>query len=316
MFFQPRCGNRYTHANRTCPLHPQHKPQRSAELVLQPTIAAGEDPTEVSRWIQNYRRERSDKTPAKIESTSYESPAFSSTATTVVPLNLLTMSPFSNDNSSSKRLKTKRGLASELELEQENHQSAAFKTSTTPIDIPHLFSSPSPMKRIHFQTQSIPNPLLPRSPLKNCDNFLPSDLSTNATPVRRSALGDITSVNNDLILSPKRRLDSVSSPNRRLDLLSSPNRRYSIFRRGTPPSSPVKTLNLKKRWLKEVVREQNVKKEDEVEHLAQPISWNENENNESADLKARRSAASALVEMAERDFSSNQPLNLSISQRK
>jgi hypothetical protein len=306
-----RCGNRYTHANRTCPLHPQHKPQRSVELVLQPTIAAGEDPSEVSRWIQNYRRERSDKTPAKIDSPL----PFSSTSN--VPLNLLTMSPFSNDSSSSKRLKTKRGLASELELEQEN----AFTTSTTPIDIPHLFSSPSPMKRIHFQTQSIPNPLLPRSPLKNCDNFLPSDLSTNATPVRRSALGDITSVHNDVTLSPKRRLDIVSSPNRRLDLLSSPNRRYSIFRRGTPPSSPVKTLNLKKRWLKEVVREQNVKKEDDVENLALPISWNETDKDESADLKARRSplawsAASALVEMAEREFSSNQPLNLSISQRK
>jgi len=60
------CSNRYTHANRTCPLHPYSKPQRSAELVLQPTLAAGEDPNQVSRWLENYRRERMDKTPAKV----------------------------------------------------------------------------------------------------------------------------------------------------------------------------------------------------------------------------------------------------------
>ena len=59
------CGNRYTHANRTCPAHPYHKPQRSNDLVLQPNIGAGENADDVQKWLECYRRERMDKTPAK-----------------------------------------------------------------------------------------------------------------------------------------------------------------------------------------------------------------------------------------------------------
>ena len=62
----------------------------------------------------------------------------------------------------------------------------------------------------------------------------------------------------------------------------------------------------------------NVVRDDDVENLALPIRWNDNESPES---KFRRSplawsAASALVEMAERDVTYNQPLNLSMSKRK
>ncbi len=211
-----RCGNRYTHANRTCPLHPYHKPQRSTEIVLQPTLSTGEDPNEVSKWLENYRRERVDKsTPAKLgnvtTSCTIAAPIFVdsllvspkpdlqvSTSSTLPRIDLT--SPFSNalsqQNSSSsadtqplKRLKSKRGLASELE--QENVTSF----HNTPVKIPHLFPS-SPINRSNIQSpmMTIPTPLLPRSPIKNCFNLIPNDLSTNVTTARRAALGDITPV--------------------------------------------------------------------------------------------------------------------------
>jgi hypothetical protein len=325
-FYNFRCANRYTHANRTCPLHPYHKPQRSAELVLQPTLSAGEDPAQVSVWLENYRRERVDKTPAKIESTVatpiYEdrqcsSPQTPNHVTTMPRLNILMMSPFNSDSAqNTKRFKTKRGLASELE--QEN-VSSPF---STPLKIPHLFPT-SPFNRNNINIQSpIPAPLLPRSPIKNCA-LLPNDLSTQ----RRSALGDITPFGND------------SSPSK---VVLSPSRR--LLARRTPPSSPIKTLNLKKRWLKEVVQEQNrqtqteqtpvqqqqeqpqqqqplnTDEEPDSENLALPIRWNENDSDATtyAALRLRRSplawsAVSALVEMAEQNHMNNQPLNLSTS---
>lgn len=342
------CGNRYTHANRTCPLHPYHKPQRSSELVLQPTLAAGEDPAEVARWLENYRRERIDKTPAKTSSSIYaessNSPPPTGLTTTTTPvastslprIDILLTSPFGTVQSvaasdvtlattsdvtlSSKRFRSKRGLASELE--QEN--------VTTPTKIPHLFPR-SPMGRSNIippNLTQIPAPLLPRSPIKNCLNLIP-------TSPRRPALGDITPGGNEL--SPSK---MTSSPGRRLIL------------RQTPPASPIKTLNLKKRWLKEVVQEQRrhdltqqpsdqqqlrqhqqqqlqqlqqpiAEEEPDSENLASPIRWNDASDAEStlAALRYRRSpiawsAVSALVEMAEREqtsFLNNQPLNLSKS---
>lgn len=222
----------------------------------------------------------------------------------------------SNDvTQSSKRFKTKRGLASELE--QENASSSSFNT---PIKIPHLFPS-SPINRsnsIQSPLSQIPAPLLPRSPIKNCLSFLPSDISQ----MRRSALGDITPGGNEL------------SPSK---LTLSPNRRFPTKR--TPPASPIKTLNLKKRWLKEVVQEQKRQTEDEPvsqqpakeeepdsENLALPIRWNDADTDATGYAttdattyaRFRRSplawsAVSALVEMAEQSNLNNQPLNLSKS---
>ena len=362
-----RCGNRYTHANRTCPLHPYHKPQRSVEVVLQPTLSAGEDPNEVSKWLENYRRERVDRTtpakPGNVTTTPISADSLSSspppnlqvsTPTTMPRIDLLMTSPFSNvlspSNSSSstdgqplKRFKTKRGLATELE--QENVTSL----HNTPLKIPHLFPS-SPTNQSNIQSSplmTIPSPLLPRSPIKNSLNLIPNDLSTNVT--RRAALGDITPTGNGLsastlTLSPSRRLTMrdikpVGNELSATTLTLSPSRRFATRR--TPPASPIKTLNLKKRWLKEVVQEQKrqtvpppqqqqqtfADEEPDSENLALPISWNENENEatmaSSIAARFRRSplawsAVSALVEMAEREqnHQNNQPLNLSMSKRK
>ena len=232
-----------------------------------------------------------------------------------LPLNLLTTSPFSgtfnrvdanvddSDALALKRLKTKRGLASQLEQE----------TNGCGFDSPTTLSTSPTMNQFLIQAcsspanpRSIPAPMLPRSPLKSFD--------TNA--MHRHVLGDIT---------PRKNFDNnvVSSSSTSASNILSPVKRSPFKRRLTPPSSPIKTLSLKKRWLKEVDLDQkrchaNVARDDDVENLALPIRWNDNESPES---KFRRSplawsAASALVEMAERDVTYNQPLNLSMSKRK
>ncbi|XP_040567556.1 uncharacterized protein [Lepeophtheirus salmonis] len=68
----PGCMNRYTHANRTCPIHPYHKPQRSSDLVLQPVLSGSENSDAVLLWLENYRKDRQEKTPGK--NISVESP--------------------------------------------------------------------------------------------------------------------------------------------------------------------------------------------------------------------------------------------------
>ena len=108
-----RCGNRYTHANRTCPAHPYNKPQRSNDLVLQPTIGAGEDTMEVQKWLDNYRRERMDKTPAKNPSSVHDTP--------VSPIPTLDLGVRTSSEILAaelcKRNRIKRGLVNELEQE-------------------------------------------------------------------------------------------------------------------------------------------------------------------------------------------------------
>ena len=115
-----RCGNRYTHANRTCPAHPYHKPQRSNDLVLQPTIGAGEDTMEVQKWLDNYRRERMDKTPAKNPSSVHDTPVspFNGGESPIPTLDLgVRTSSEILAAELCKRNRIKRGLVNELEQE-------------------------------------------------------------------------------------------------------------------------------------------------------------------------------------------------------
>ena len=67
--------------------------------------------------------------------------------------------------------------------------------------------------------------------------------------------------------------------------------------------------------MKDQSRDVHERNDDDVENLASPIRWND------AETSMRRSplawtVASALIEMAERDFGNNQPLNLSITSRR
>ena len=128
--FQYRCGNRYTHANRTCPVHPYHKPTRSTELVLQPNISAGENTEEVAKWLESYRRERLDKTPAKNPLTSNSVTENTPVSPAQQPLTFDLGVRTSADilaQELCKRNRIKRGLVSELE--QENYIPAKIPAS-------------------------------------------------------------------------------------------------------------------------------------------------------------------------------------------
>jgi len=95
------CTNRYTHANRTCPEHPYAKPKRTAEIILQPIISASEDQEQVYSWLQKYRKEREEKTPGKGFNEALE--------------NEPNTPERSVDDLSQTFMKSKRGLASEME---------------------------------------------------------------------------------------------------------------------------------------------------------------------------------------------------------
>ena len=205
-----RCGNRYTHANRTCPAHPYHKPQRTSDLILQPNstgctenITTGND--EVSKWLENYRRERQDKTPTP----GKNPPTESSNENYNYSFENMHTPP-----SSIKRSKTKRGLASDF-IEQENsplkkefidtHQpkilstiqpstsnSSSYFVQSHPISFA-LSSAPKSPLRLSSAPKS---PMrVPGSPLALISNNNSRSLLEERLNLRKT-LGDITSANN------------------------------------------------------------------------------------------------------------------------
>ena len=229
-----RCGNRYTHANRTCPVHPYHKPTRSTELVLQPNLSAGENTEEVQKWLEAYRRERMDKTPAK-NPLDRNGPIIENTPVSPSPPSGPSIQPSLNfdlgvrtsadilAHELCKRNRIKRGLVQELE--QENY---------------------------------IPAAKIQASPSKQGLNLV------------RRTLGDITPKKDKNILPPEPINNLNNIPN--------------------IPKSPIKSLNPKKRWMKNVVQEQKRQlssRQDEDENLATPIPWNENESSSPMPLIRR-----------------------------
>ena len=216
MFTLNRCGNRYTHANRTCPAHPYHKPQRTSDLILQPssTTNCPENVTgndEVSKWLENYRRERQDKTPTP----GKNPPSDSGNENYNCSIENLETSP-----SSIKRSKTKRGLTSDF-LEQENsplkkqlyeqRQQPPSATVTTSSAYNSNFLVQS--QPISFALSSAPKSPLrlssaPRSPLRVPGSPLALISNNNKRSLLeerlnlRKTLGDITSTNNCQILAP------------------------------------------------------------------------------------------------------------------
>ncbi len=164
MFPFHRCTNRYTHANRTCPLHPYDKPQRTSELVLQPAPpSAAEDSEEVRRWLDNYRKERLEKTPGKCaNASSVTEGAAVATAAAAAAAAAAAPSPSSESRQpvlatlegrdrqhstpAKKHKSTKRGLANELEqenapqLQQQNHQQQQQQQPPQQPPYPHHIS--------------------------------------------------------------------------------------------------------------------------------------------------------------------------------
>ena len=249
-------------------------------MVLQPNIGAGENTEEVQKWLENYRRERMDKTPAKTISIVADTPVSPTppSPAAVAPRPQSALFDLGVRTSADilaqelcKRSRIKRGLVSELE--QEN------------ISQIQQISGPPAAKMGHRSPAS--------SPIKPGLNLI--------QPVRRT-LGDITPKKDKNILPPE-----------------------PINNLGNIPSSPIRSLKPKKRWMKTVVQEQKQQRQDQAttcddENLAMPIRWNENETSLPPVPLIRRggnsspvnwSVVSALVDLGQ--STPMQPLNLSTS---
>ncbi|XP_064112942.1 uncharacterized protein LOC135219798 [Macrobrachium nipponense] len=66
------CTSRFTHANRHCAEHPFATLQRTADPNINPQLSPAECTEEVMRWLEKYRNERMERTPAKVRSTKRE----------------------------------------------------------------------------------------------------------------------------------------------------------------------------------------------------------------------------------------------------
>ena len=337
--FHSRCGNRYTHANRQCPLHPLNKPIRSTVLSLTPSFSAGEDREAVVAWIEKYRQEREEKTPAKMEDPNKPERA-----------------EFQHLDSA-KRLRTKRGLEAELEQQENSPGKRPLNLTALPPapidDTPKKLGegASTPQKSLLQERLVLSprrrSPLTPKqlilSPTKRVPLSLsPKRLVISSSPQRRVP----PSPRRLLHMSPRRipisprRLDmsplrtAQSSPPRRLLLspkrrspLSSPRRQILSPRRRTLTDR----MNPKKRWLQGLFEEEQQKR-NSTEELARPIQWNDDEPSQaSAPRSPSRSrspttwhTAATLVELRSSAEASppssssapvddDQPLNLSIS---
>uniref|UniRef100_A0A0N7ZBY8 C2H2-type domain-containing protein n=1 Tax=Scylla olivacea TaxID=85551 RepID=A0A0N7ZBY8_SCYOL len=61
----PGCTSRFTHANRHCAEHPYATLHRTADLHIDPKLTPAERTEDVLRWLEKYRHERMERTPAK-----------------------------------------------------------------------------------------------------------------------------------------------------------------------------------------------------------------------------------------------------------
>jgi hypothetical protein len=205
-FHYYRCGNRYTHANRTCPSHPLLKPQRSADLILEPVLSANEEAdVEVRRWLEKYRRERQDKTPGKVAPSSTSSGILSnSNASPASVLAPIQATNWSLPTTPAKKTKSiRRGLASELEQENMPHDqqqqrrplTVANEASGQPENqsqpppplrsFPHRFS---PLRQPHQSPQRRPAPSTRQvqSPLRQIHSPLRPTPVAKGTPLKYS----------------------------------------------------------------------------------------------------------------------------------
>ena len=258
--------------------------------------------------MENYRRERQDKTPTP----GKNPPTDSSNEDYNCSIENMHTPP-----SSLKRSKTKRGLASDF-LEQENsplkkelfehHQLAPTTVqSSAKNNTTNFFMQSQP---ISFALSSAPKSPIrlssaPRSPMRIPGSPL-ALLSNNHTRSlleerlnQRRTLSDITPPNGQtlapssantgsigvLLAAAAKESTSFSHDGNTLviaengDETSRAATKSSAIIFNTPPSSPMKTLKPKKRWLKTAFQEGVRQTPNETdENLAMPIRWNDNES--------------------------------------
>ncbi|ROT63164.1 hypothetical protein C7M84_018918 [Penaeus vannamei] len=113
----PGCTSRFTHANRHCAEHPYATLNRTPDLNFNPQLPSAECTDDILRWLEKYRSERMERTPAKSRKNKRE---FEGTPET--PQTPCTPSSDSDIMSPPpvKRTKSRRGLGPLME-QQQNH---------------------------------------------------------------------------------------------------------------------------------------------------------------------------------------------------
>lgn len=284
----PGCTNRYTHANRQCPDHPYAKPQRTAELILQPNISASEDKAQVMAWLDKYRREKDERTPGKVN-------------IPLPPANVSNTPISSLTEPDDLRLsRSKRGLSSEMDecADQENVPKVEVEEFSSPETPSHSFISSPVNPRALFAQQKL-NLALQRAAVEQQQllsstsilqsppsNFSPLKRrgNTEQSPLKsvRRTLGDITPTKNCRSDMPGEldlpfNFGIPSSPaatgfSSDMALLRTPlsGEKYLTCSPGIQGSP---ALKLKKRFQERFQEEKSIERDE----LAKPILWGEDE---------------------------------------
>ena len=279
----PGCNQRYTHANRQCPDHPYAKPQRTAEIILQPNISSSEDKGQVMAWLEKYKREKEEKTPGKFNSC----PEYMN-------------EPGTPTSADPKKSRSKRGLAEEMDqcVDQENQEngmtltghrtSAAKQTLNAALQragerlenqgIHRLLAAPNPNIKAEDYLSNLPLMSSVRgqfiSPIKR------HPLVDHQSPLKgiRRTLGDITPTKNcrpsdqlihaDLDLPFNFGLPTSPALSTSEMILRTPIPAEKYLASPTIQGSPA--LKLKKRFQERFQEEKLI---GEREELAKPILW-------------------------------------------
>lgn len=135
----PGCTSRFTHANRHCAEHPYATLQRTSDLNINPQLSPAECTDDVLQWLEKYRHEKMERTPAKVRKNKRELDGTPETPHTP-------HSPTSDSDIMSpppvKRTKSRRGLGPLMEQQQnlpDSRETTAYQTHLTDEN---LYTSP------------------------------------------------------------------------------------------------------------------------------------------------------------------------------
>ncbi|CAL4062048.1 unnamed protein product, partial [Meganyctiphanes norvegica] len=187
----PGCTSRFTHANRHCAEHPYATLKRNADGSINPQLSPSECTDDVMQWLEKYRSEKMDRTPAKTPSRKGKRELDGTPRTPLTP-----SSPSSDSDIMSpppiKRTKSRRGLGPLMEQHQneilENRSAVSYLRYTSQNHHHHQgdenvyiptnnsgYGDENKYQNDYSHIQHCPVPALPfhnRTVLRNTENIL------------------------------------------------------------------------------------------------------------------------------------------------
>lgn len=134
----PGCTSRFTHANRHCAEHPYATLQRTSDLNINPQLSPAECTDDVLQWLEKYRHEKMERTPAKARKNKRELDGSPETHTPHTPSSesdIMSPPPV-------KRTKSRRGLGPLMEQQQNIPDSRSATVYQTHLTDENVYMSP------------------------------------------------------------------------------------------------------------------------------------------------------------------------------